>query len=204
MSQSDFFQFDATGWCPQVRQCPSPHHNPRPADCIAELLVIHNISLPPGEFGGPDIEQLFMGTLDCTRHASYDSLCGLRVSSHFLIRRDGEIVQFVSCLERAWHAGVSSFGERSGCNDFSIGIELEGSDFVAFTGAQYQQLANLSHALLQHYPVQAVRGHQHIAPGRKTDPGPYFDWDVYRLSLQSGARMPDFPPAAPGVGTDLG
>lgn len=164
------------GWVEEVRHVASPNYDARPDNVDIDLLVIHNISLPPGEFGGAAIEQLFLNQLDPNAHPYFATLVSLRVSAHFLIRRDGEIVQFVACTQRAWHAGESLFQGRPRCNDFSLGIELEGSDFVAFEEAQYQALSHLMRALRMHYPLRAVRGHEHIAPGRKTDPGPFFDW----------------------------
>ncbi len=147
-----------------------------------DLLVIHNISLPPGEFGGDAIIRLFTNTLDTTQHPYYAQLNGLKVSAHFLIRRDGEIVQFVACDRRAWHAGVSNWRGRSRCNDFSIGIELEGDDYQPFAGPQYQALARLTRRLRRSYPIRGITGHSDIAPERKTDPGPCFDW-VHYFSL---------------------
>lgn len=151
-----------------------------------ELLVIHSISLPPGEFGGPAIEQLFLNRLDADAHPYFKTISGLRVSAHLLIRRDGELVQFVDLRERAWHAGVSAFDGRSACNDFSIGIELEGADDTAFTDAQYGCLIAVTEKLIARFPRlgrERIVGHQHIAPGRKTDPGPAFDWDRYLLGV---------------------
>jgi len=153
----------------------SPNHDERP-DVPITLAVIHNISLPPGEYGGNGIIELFTNCLDPQAHPYFAEIHQLRVSSHFLIRRDGSLLQFVSCLQRAWHAGQSSWQERERCNDFSVGIELEGSDHEAFTDAQYAQLYQLLDALKAAYPIEAVVGHSDIAPGRKTDPGPYFDW----------------------------
>jgi AmpD protein len=148
---------------------------------------VHGISLPPGVFGGADVARLFTNTLDPASHASYATLAGLRVSSHFFIRRDGELVQFVGCNERAWHAGVSSWRGRGRCNDFSVGIELEGADRVPYEDAQYRLLAGLLGALKRRYPTIAdAVGHSDVAPGRKTDPGPAFDWD--RLARLTGAR----------------
>jgi AmpD protein len=146
-------------------------------------LIIHNISLPPNEFSGDGIERLFMNTLDVNSHPYYTQLRGLRVSSHFLIRRNGTITQYVSCRYRAWHAGVSCWKGRERCNDFSIGIEMEGSDFEPFTDAQYFRLAYLTRRLKRAYPIQDIVGHSDIAPGRKTDPGPFFDWKRYLNSL---------------------
>jgi AmpD protein len=192
-------ELDAAGWCPQACQHPSPNYNARPPLCAIELLVIHNISLPPGQFGGPYIADLFGNQLDINADASFASLQGVKVSSHFLIRRDGSLLQFVSTLQRAWHAGASHFEGRSHCNDYSIGIELEGSDFVPFEDAQYNRLVELTYCLQTHHPLLAVCGHQHIAPGRKTDPGPCFNWPVYHSqwmalggldSALSGLRFP--------------
>lgn len=141
-----------------------------------ELLVIHNISLPPDEFGGPGVEQLFTNRLNPDEHPYYAQIEGMKVSSHFFIRRDGSLIQFVSCLDRAWHAGFSQWQGRERCNDFSIGIELEGCDTQAFEDVQYATLSRLSAALHAAYPLCAVVGHSDIAPGRKSDPGPHFDW----------------------------
>jgi AmpD protein len=163
---------------------PSPNWDDRPPGAAIELLVIHSISLPPGEFGGGHIASLFTNTLDCAAHPAFDALRGLRVSAHFLIRRRGGLIQFVPCLKRAWHAGVSSWQGRSRCNDFSIGIELEGTDDRPFTASQYRTLERLVGALAVAYPIRAAVGHSDIAPGRKTDPGPYFDWSPLRRVLR--------------------
>jgi AmpD protein len=177
-------KFDARGWLSGVRRIPSPNCDKRPSGVPVELLVIHNISLPPGEFGGPAVVQLFTNSLDCTAHPFYAQLVGLKVSAHFLVRRSGEIVQFVSCDRRAWHAGVSEWQGRNRCNDFSIGIELEGSDFVPFTEAQYDALVRLTRRIRRRYPVRGMAGHSDIAPARKTDPGPFFDWARYRFAVR--------------------
>ncbi|RJF97760.1 1,6-anhydro-N-acetylmuramyl-L-alanine amidase AmpD [Noviherbaspirillum saxi] len=177
------FQLDAAGWCAGVERQPSPNFDARAAGTVIDLLVIHNISLPPSQFGGPYIADLFGNCLDCDAHPYFDQLRALRVSAHFLIRRDGHVMQFVSANDRAWHAGVSTFCGRERCNDFSIGIELEGSDFEPFEVAQYASLAELTAALRAHYPLTDVVGHEHVAPGRKTDPGPHFDWVRFRKSL---------------------
>ena len=169
------------GWCTTARRVPSPNHDARPQGTPIDMAVLHNISLPPGEFGGDDIERLFTNTLDCASHPFYAGLANLRVAAHFLIRRDGELVQFVSCNERAWHAGVSRWQGRERCNDFSIGIEIEGSDYAPFCEAQYTTLAALLPALRQAYPIRHLVGHNDIAPQRKTDPGPFFDWQRVRL-----------------------
>ena len=170
---------DDQGWLSGVRRIASPNFDARPAGACVSLLVIHNISLPPGEFGGNAIVGLFTNTLDTTAHPYFAQLRGLRVSAHFLIRRDGEIVQFVACGKRAWHAGVSSWQGRERCNDFSIGIELEGDDFQPFAEAQYVALARLTRLLCRAYPIRDIAGHADIAPQRKTDPGPCFDWARY-------------------------
>jgi N-acetyl-anhydromuramoyl-L-alanine amidase len=178
----------ATGLVRGVRQVLSPHHDARPANSPPELIVVHGISLPPGEFGGPWIDRLFTGTLPAGAHPSFAERASLRVSAHALIRRDGQIVQYVPFGARAWHAGVSQYRGRSGCNDFSIGIELEGTDEVPYTDAQYTWLALLTAALLRSYgtlSAQNIVGHCDVAPGRKTDPGPQFDWPRAR-ALFSG------------------
>ena len=178
------FTIDEDGWCQQARQMLSPNHNERPEGQPVELLVIHNISLPPGQFGGPYITDMFLNRLDCDLHPFFDQLRELRVSSHFFIRRTGELIQFVPTEKRAWHAGASSFMGREGCNDFSIGIEVEGTDFVPFEPAQYKTLTALTKALADRYPqMKNVTGHEHIAPVRKTDPGPFFDWTGYSQAL---------------------
>ncbi|ASK34835.1 N-acetylmuramoyl-L-alanine amidase [Alcanivorax sp. N3-2A] len=171
-------------WIDQARRVPSPNHNERPDPDDIALLVVHNISLPPGRFGGPEIEAFFQNRLDCQAHPYFEQLREVRVSSHFLIRRDGELVQFVPCHRRAWHAGVSHWNGRDNCNDFSIGIELEGTDTLAYDARQYRALNLLLETLMAAYPKlsrHTVTGHQQIAPGRKTDPGPAFDWS--RLDL---------------------
>jgi len=191
-------EIDADGWCRQAMPLPSPNCDARPEVAI-DLLVIHNISLPPRRFGGPFIAALFANRLDHAADPYFEQLRGLRVSAHFLIRRDGALLQFVPTLARAWHAGVSSFGGRTACNDFSIGIELEGSDFDPFVPAQYVTLASLSAALHRRHPLTAVMGHEHVAPARKTDPGPFFDWAYYRTLLlcsDAGAAALRFPDAA--------
>ena len=170
------------GFITSAKQVGSPNFDARPcADAIApeiSLIVIHNISLPPSQYGGNGIIELFTNTLNPDEHPYYAEIYTRKVSAHFLIRRDGELVQFVSCLQRAWHAGVSNWLGRERCNDFSVGIELEGSDFEAFEPAQYKSLQQLLTLLKQIYPIQHIVGHSDIAPGRKTDPGPYFDWST--------------------------
>lgn len=178
-------ELDSRGWCPQAVCLPSPNFDSRPPGMPVELIVIHYISLPPGEYGGSYIADFFLNRLDGDAHPYFDALRGLRVSSHFLVRRDGRLFQFVSTADRAWHAGVSRFRGRERCNDFSIGIELEGCDREAFTAAQYDTLAALTALLASHYPVSAVTGHQHVAPERKTDPGPFFDWMRYEKAVSA-------------------
>jgi AmpD protein len=167
---------DALGWLPAARQLPSPNCDARPDGAAIELIVIHNISLPPGVFDGDAVIELFTNRLDWDAHPYYQGIRGLRVSAHFFIRRDGSLIQFVPCGLRAWHAGASSWCERDCCNDYSIGIELEGTDELPFTEAQYATLVPLVNTLKQAYPIRAVVGHSDIAPGRKTDPGPHFAW----------------------------
>lgn len=174
-----------SGWLSGVHKIASPNFDHRPPGTAIDLLVIHNISLPPDQFGGKGIVKFFTNQLDVGAHPYYAQLQGVKVSSHFLIRRKGEIVQFVPCQGRAWHAGVSNWQGRSRCNDFSIGIELEGSDFVPFTDRQYASLARLARRLQRSYPICDIAGHSDIAPGRKTDPGPFFDWPRFRANLKN-------------------
>ena len=172
---------DAEGWLDGDSRIDSPNCDARPQDEMPTLLVVHNISLPPGEFGGPGVIELFTNRLDSTTHPYYATIHELRVSAHFFIRRDGELIQFVPCAKRAWHAGASSWQGRERCNDFSIGVELEGTDELPFTDEQYARLAELARALRVAYPgLRDVAGHSDIAPGRKTDPGPCFDWEKFR------------------------
>ena len=171
----------------RARQCPSPNRDPRPAGTAIDLLVIHNISLPPGEFGGPWIDALFQNRLDPGAHPSFADVAGLQVSAHLLIRRDGHLIQYVPLQLRAWHAGLSSFQGRCGCNDFSIGIELEGCDDVPFEEAQYATLERVTREIMALYPTitpERITGHSEIAPGRKSDPGPHFDWKRYLNSVR--------------------
>jgi len=167
-------------WWPEARHCVSPNRDARPAGILPELIVVHSISLPPGKFGGPFIEQLFCNTLDPSAHPYFAEIADLRVSAHALIDRRGHATQFVPFDERAWHAGASSWKGRERCNDFSIGIELEGCDDRPFAAVQYRVLARMIRWLAGHYPAldrkEALAGHSDVAPGRKTDPGPYFDW----------------------------
>jgi N-acetyl-anhydromuramoyl-L-alanine amidase len=178
---------DDRGYAPAARQITSPNFDARPPGETITLVVVHGISLPPGVFGGDGVIRLFMNTLDPAAHSHYATIAGLRVSAHFLVRRDGELLQFVSCNDRAWHAGISSWRGRERCNDFSIGIELEGTDQAPYRAAQYERLAELLLALKRRYPTLAATvGHSDVAPGRKTDPGPAFDWD--RLARLTRAR----------------
>jgi AmpD protein len=181
----------ATGLLTGVRQVLSPHFDARPTGVLPELLVVHGISLPPAEFGGPWIDRLFTGTLPADAHPYFRDIAAQRVSAHALIRRDGQLVQYVPFGERAWHAGPSTYRGRSACNDFSIGVELEGTDDTPYTEPQYLSLAGLTAALLAAYPslsAQAIAGHSEIAPGRKTDPGPSFDWTLLRRLLAESLR----------------
>ena len=174
-----------------ARQCASPNCDERPTECDPDLIVIHNISLPPNEYGGKGIDQLFTNCLDKDEHPYYADIHHLRVSSHLLIRRDGEVVQYVPFNKRAWHAGISEFKGRDTCNNFSIGIEMEGSDFEAFTAEQYKSLEETIELLLKTYSslsAEDITGHEHIAPGRKTDPGPFFEWQ--RLSEKFKVSLP--------------
>lgn len=174
---------DRHGWLAMndemVQLAPSPNFNARPDSIQPHLLVIHNISLPPNQFSGTAVIDFFQNNLDFDSHPWFEHIRGVTVSAHFFIRRNGQIVQFVSTNDRAWHAGISSYAGQENCNDFSIGIELEGADTTAYCAAQYQRLGQLTQAISQRYPIQAVRGHEHIAPVRKTDPGPAFDWHHY-------------------------
>ena len=174
------------GWVSFCEHQPSPHHNERPPNTAVDVLVIHNISLPPGQFGSNDIRDFFLGNLVADKHPFFKQIVDLRVSAHFVIYRGGRVIQFVSTDMRAWHAGVSSFKGRDGCNDFSIGIEMEGTDDTPYSDEQYASLTRLTMTLQQHYPkisVTNITGHSDIAPGRKTDPGPAFDWSRYLSSL---------------------
>lgn len=174
---------DADGVANLARQIPSPNHDARPTETGITLIVVHGISLPPGQFGGQGIVDLFTNRLDPEAHPYYVGIAALRVSSHFLILRDGQLLQFVACRDRAWHAGESRWRDRTRCNDFSIGVELEGTDDQAYTARQYSMLSRLVKALRRRYPIDDVAGHSDIAPGRKTDPGPLFDWARLRRSV---------------------
>jgi AmpD protein len=176
------------GWHAGARIVASPNRGARPDGVVTDLVVIHSISLPPGEFGGGHIERLFTNKLDWSAHPYFEHIRGTEVSAHFVIRRDGELLQFVSCDERAWHAGRSSFQGRDNCNDFSIGVELEGLEGEAFAPAQYRALVGLLHDLRTRYPIEHVAGHEHVAPGRKQDPGAAFDWRRLAIELAWPAR----------------
>src|SRR5690554_5151992 len=179
-------QLRTTGRFPECHWCPSPNFGPRPEDAAVSLLVVHNISLPPGEFGGGYIEDFFCNRLDTSAHPYFQSIAGLQVSAHALVRRDGSVVQFVSCLDRAWHAGRSCFDGQEECNDFSIGIELEGTDDIPYTPEQYRTLTEMARLTMLAWPeisADRITGHSDIAPGRKTDPGPAFDWSYFSQLL---------------------
>ncbi|MFP5423536.1 MAG: 1,6-anhydro-N-acetylmuramyl-L-alanine amidase AmpD [Gammaproteobacteria bacterium] len=181
----------SSGWCDGIQHCPSPNFNQRPLGEVS-LLVIHNISLPPGQFGTGKVQAFFQNRLDADEHPYFASIASLKVSAHFFIERDGAVTQFVSCNERAWHAGVSRFVERENCNDFSLGIELEGTDDLPFTALQYAALIELTRQLQAAYPaitLGRICGHSDIAPGRKTDPGPAFDWQRVRMALQQDKEL---------------
>lgn len=180
------------GWLRRAVRCASPNRGPRPAGARVSLAVIHSISLPPGEYGGDAIEHLFTNRMDWDAHPYFGQIRGLQVSAHFLIRRTGELMQFVSCDERAWHAGKSSWRGQADCNDYSVGIELEGLEGERFEAAQYDALAQLLNDLGRHYRLKQVAGHEHVAPGRKLDPGTGFEW----MRLINALGWPDrcFPP----------
>jgi len=181
------------GWYRQARHVVSPNFGPRPAGACIDLVVIHSISLPPGVYGGPEVEQLFTNQLDWSAHPYFEQIRGLQVSAHFYIRRDGEIVQFVSTHDRAWHAGQSRYRGREQCNDDSVGIELEGLEGQRFETVQYLQLATLCRDLATCHPLRHLAGHEHVAPGRKQDPGPGFDWRLFQAL--SGFSSQCFPEA---------
>ena len=173
--------WQAEGWLNGVEWLPSPNFGERPAGEAVSLIVVHNISLPPDEFGGDWVEKFFLNELDPQAHPYFATIAAAQVSSHFYVRRDGRVIQFVGCDQRAWHAGRSQWCERENCNDYSVGIELEGSDTQPFTAAQYAALWPVLDALRRRYPIAAITGHSDIAPGRKTDPGPCFDWSALRV-----------------------
>ena len=174
------------GWWQDAEKCESPNFGPRPSAANIDLIVLHSISLPPGEFGNGAVPKLFTNQLDWDAHPYFQSIRGLEVSAHFFIERTGKVWQFVSCDQRAWHAGKSAYRGRSNCNDDSIGIELEGLEGDRFEAVQYERLGQLCMALSQTYPIQYIAGHEHIAPGRKKDPGPGFDWAL----LQKNVTLP--------------
>ena len=182
------------GWLATARRCESPNFGPRPDGAVVDLALIHSISLPPGTYGGDGVERLFTNRLDWDAHPYFQQIRGLAVSAHFLIRRDGELLQFVSCDARAWHAGASAWRGREGCNDFSIGIELEGLEGDLFDAPQYTSLATLLDAIAARYSISAVAGHEHVAPGRKHDPGAGFDWAALRSLMAQVPRY--FPESA--------
>ena len=186
LSKQSIEHLRQTGRVPDARWCPSPNFGPRPDNAEISLIVVHNISLPPGQFGGDAIERFFCNCLDASEHPYFETISGMQVSAHALIRRDGRVVQFVSLLDRAWHAGRSCFQGEEECNDFSIGIELEGTDDIPYTGEQYHSLAQMSALVMEAWPRvshERITGHCDIAPGRKTDPGPAFDWHHYHQRL---------------------
>ena len=185
-----------TGWYRFARKLHSPNFGPRPVGAQIDLIVLHSISLPPAQYGGDEVQQLFTNRLDWDAHPYFKSIRGVEVSSHFYVRRDGELWQFVSCDDRAWHAGPSAWRGRTNCNDDSIGIELEGLEGALFEDAQYEALAGLCPAIAQYNPIAFVAGHEHIAPGRKQDPGPGFAWR--RLRDATGWKKDMFPEAALG------
>ncbi|MCD8339623.1 MAG: 1,6-anhydro-N-acetylmuramyl-L-alanine amidase AmpD [Burkholderiales bacterium] len=185
-------KIDSNGWCKEALTNESPNHDKRPEGTDISLIVVHSISLPEGCYGGNDIRDLFLNSLDFDKHPTYNTLKGLHVSSHFFISRKGKLHQYVSCNDRAWHAGISEFNGRKVCNDFSIGIELEGTDKQQFEEIQYKVLSQLIGALVKVYPIDSVVGHEHIAPGRKTDPGIGFDWKKL-IQLGHYGKILSFP-----------
>jgi N-acetyl-anhydromuramoyl-L-alanine amidase len=182
------------GWYRFAHALPSPNFGPRPAGARIDLVVLHSISLPPGEYGGQAVQRLFTNSLDWDAHPYFDQIRGLEVSSHFYVRRNGELWQFVSCDARAWHAGRSHYRGRDNCNDDSVGIELEGLEGGPFEPAQYETLGALCAAIAGHYPIAHVAGHEHVAPGRKQDPGSGFDWPLLQRTLAWPPRC--FPSGA--------
>ncbi|RZM03226.1 MAG: 1,6-anhydro-N-acetylmuramyl-L-alanine amidase AmpD [Variovorax sp.] len=188
------------GWYLPARHLASPNFGPRPAGAAIELVLVHSISLPPGRYGGDEVQRLFTNRLDWDAHPYFQQIRGLRVSAHFYVRRTGELWQFVSCDDRAWHAGASSWRGRADCNDYSIGIELEGLEGATFETAQYDALARLCDALASRYPLTGIAGHEHVAPGRKSDPGAGFDWPDLRARLAWTPRV--FVSAEPPAGRE--
>ncbi len=178
-------EIGADGRLQGVRFVASPNCDSRPPDTRVTLLVLHGISLPPGDFGGDEIEKLFTNSLDPEAHPYFREIAALRVSAHFLVRRDGSVVQFVPVTQRAWHAGTSAWRGRDRCNDTSVGVELEGTDLLPYAGAQYAGLASLARALIRALPITACAAHSDVAPGRKTDPGQSFDWRYFHSLLLS-------------------
>lgn len=180
----DFIPFPTTkwsnGWWHAAQHVASPNFGPRPSLAAVDLVVLHSISLPPGVYGGPEVQQLFTNTLEWDAHPYFQNIRGMKVSSHFFIRRSGAILQFVSCNARAWHAGESKYRGRTNCNDDSIGVELEGTDEDMFTPHQYDALQHLCTAVSHIYPIRHIAGHEHIAPERKTDPGPGLNWSTLK------------------------
>lgn len=185
------------GWYRCARHLASPNFGPRPEQALIDLIVVHSISLPPGDYGNHQVQRLFTNQLDWDAHPYFESIRGLQVSSHFFISRSGDLWQFVSCDARAWHAGQSSYRGRSNCNDDSIGIELEGLEGSSFEAAQYETLSALCSAAVAQYPIAHVAGHEHIAPGRKEDPGPGFDWLLLQRSIALADKF--LPKALPNA-----
>jgi len=194
MTDASSPEWDA-GWWRRARRVPSPNFGPRPAGASVDLVVLHSISLPPGQYGGDDIEKLFTNRLDWSAHPYFETIRGLEVSAHFVVRRDGEVLQFVSIDDRAWHAGASRWDGREDCNSWSIGIELEGLEGDAFEPAQVDALVALLHSIDSVRSVRHVVGHEHVAPGRKQDPGGGFDWQ--QLAARLGWARERIPPAMP-------
>ena len=186
------------GWLRAAQRSESPNFEERPTDACIDLIVLHSISLPPGEYGGDQVLRLFANKLDWSAHPYFEKIHGARVSAHFFVRRDGALWQCVSCDDRAWHAGTSRYRGRDNCNDDSIGIELEGLEGESFEPAQYRALADLCRAIGQRYPIRHVAGHEHVAPGRKFDPGPRFDWEWLRAALEWDGKC--FPSNRSDVG----
>jgi N-acetyl-anhydromuramoyl-L-alanine amidase len=181
------------GWWREARAIASPNFGPRPQGTAVTLAVVHSISLPPGDYGGPEIEQLFTNRLDWDAHPYFQQIRGVEVSAHFVVRRTGELLQFVSCDQRAWHAGVSAWNGVPNCNDYSIGIELEGLEGQPFEDAQYDRLVRLLSSAARRYPLHHVAGHEHVAPGRKQDPGSGFNWPRLAQRLQPGGLQVVLP-----------
>jgi AmpD protein len=179
------------GWYAFAHRLPSPNFGARPPDANVDLIVLHSISLPPGVFGGDEVQRLFTNRLDWNQHPYFKTIQGMQVSAHFYVRRNGDLLQFVSCDDRAWHAGTSCYQGRDNCNDYSIGIELEGTEGGQFEAAQYETLSLLCAAIPQRYAICDVAGHEHVAPGRKSDPGSGFDW--LRLQKTLGWETRCFP-----------